>query len=148
MRLLLIAASILSFSIISCGQDQDIAIKDVPAVVANAFKMQFTNATDVEWEQSNANYEVEFTQDQVEYNALLDAEGNVIMYKNDIKQDDLPQSVMTAIKTNFNGQKIDETEKLTKGNTTYYQVEFDGIDPSEFLFTADGNETKEITYWD
>lgn len=148
MRFLLIATSVLSFSIISCAQDQDIATKDVPSVVTNAFKMQFTDASDVEWEQSDANYEVEFTQGQKEYNALLDAQGNMVMYKHEIGQEELPKAVMETISANYNGQKIDETEKLTRGNATYYQVEFDGISPSEFLFSEDGQETKEITYWD
>ncbi|WP_162428391.1 PepSY-like domain-containing protein [Pontibacter pudoricolor] len=128
---------------------QDVATKDVPSTVAAALTQKFANATDLDWEMNGTNYEADFDVNRVDHNVLIDPSGKILMTKRDIQKKDLPQAVSSAISQNHKGLRLDDMEVLEIDGTTYYQVELDDkAGDKKLVFTADGKEASNITYWD
>jgi hypothetical protein len=122
---------------------QDLKETEVPSVVVNSFKGQFTNALKTEWEKKGNNYEAEFEVGTVEHAVILDPSGKVLMQEQDIANTELPAAVTNAIKQNYKGYELDEAEKVEYNGQAYYKVEltryFLGKD---LVFSADGKEAK------
>jgi uncharacterized membrane protein YkoI len=55
----------------------------VPAGVMNSFNQRFPNATDVEWEEDEGEYEVKFKQDNKRNKATYSADGRLMRVKKD-----------------------------------------------------------------
>lgn len=95
---------------------------EVPAAAKTAFTAKFPQAQKVEWGMEKAGeYEAEFVLNGVESSAVYDAKGNLIETETEIKQNDLPQPVKTALAKDFAGYKIGEIAKNTdaKGVVVY-----------------------------
>lgn len=134
------------FSFFSCSQD--IPGSKVPSVVLNTVQAKFGTAPKIEWEKKNTLYEAEFKKDSTEYTVYIDSAGKLVMYKLDIKESDLPGAVSTIISTEYIGYKVDDTEKVEKDGTTYYQVELEGKGKKDLKlnFSADGKTTPGMSY--
>ena len=128
---------------------KDIDISEVPATVQEAFQAEFVDATDVEWEMSNNQYEVEFEkQDDTDYHVLFDASGNMLGQKQEIEETALPTEVVTAIKKDYPDYEVDDAEKLTKDGETYYQVELEKfLRDEKKVYSADGQLRDDVSYW-
>lgn len=134
--------------LISCDSNDNPNL-ETPSVVLNAFQAKFPGAKDVEWEKFKEDYEVEFEIERIDYTAIIANEGNLIKYKYDILSTELPEAVNKSIKTNYDFNKIDDTEILKIDENTYYQVEFEGnIKDDKVIFNADGEENTDIEYLD
>jgi len=145
---ILCTSLLLSTALTSC-QGDDIAPQDVPSVVSNTMMSAFPNATDLDWEKKNGNYEADFDIDTVDYEALLDASGKMLQVKHDITAADLPEAVKNTISQNYQDLRIDDASMVEKGSETYYQVELEGSGPEQKLvFLADGIVPANVTYWD
>ena len=136
---LALAFSTVSFFAIA----QEIKETEVPSVVMNSFKGQFSDAQKPEWEKLNDKYEVEFEQGTAERGAVLDASGKVLMLKQEIENNEVPAAVVNTIKQNYGGYDLDEAEKIEYNGKTYYEVELTRwyVLSKELIFTADGKET-------
>ena len=148
MKFLVVTLMLSIYSLTSYAQ-RDINITDVPAAVQDAFKSEFANATDVEWEMQDNQYIVEFEmQDDTDYHALFDASGNMISQKQEIEETSLPTEVVTAIQKDYPDFEVDDAEKLTKDGETYYQVELDKfLREEKKVYSADGELRDDISYW-
>lgn len=142
---LIVLAVVIGFS--SC-EDDDMRDSDVPSVVLNGFISMFPNAEKVEWEKRSDLFEAEFEIDNVEYDALLDAEGSILKYKYDILFEKLPEAVKTSITNQFDRTKVDDTEVLLIAETTYYQIKFDE-EPQDnhVIFEESGQVNTNISPW-
>jgi uncharacterized membrane protein YkoI len=142
--LLIITASAVSLS--SCSQD--LPVSKVPSVVQNTVQSTFANAADIEWEKKNEIYEAEFDVAHVDYKAHIDASGKLIVYKVDLKVNELPAAIATAISHEYAGYEIDDADKLEKDGTIYYQVELDakGKKNKQLVYTVDGKPAQHINY--
>lgn len=134
------------FSLYSCSQD--IPASKVPSVVLNTVQTKFANANKIEWEKKKALYEAEFKVDSIEYAVYVDSAGKLIMYKVDIREDELPAAVAAIIRTEYTGYKIDDVEKIDKEGVLYYEIELDGKGKKdlELVFAADGKLFTELNY--
>lgn len=56
----LFSAALLSLALFACGDADADGMAEVPAVVQSAFEAAYPGATDVEWEEDDDHYEVEF----------------------------------------------------------------------------------------
>jgi len=129
---LLTATSCTSFA-------QDIAQKDIPSVVVNTFQQKFPNQANVDWEMKKGVYEAEFKVNSIEHNVYLDNTGKIVKYKQEISENELPATVMAAIKKDFSGNKLDEIEKYEEGITVTYKVKLEkGKDERKVTFGSDG----------
>lgn len=130
--LLLAATSCASFA-------QDIAQKDVPAVVVNAFQQKFPNQANVEWELKRGLYEAEFEIKTMDHSVYLDSTGKVVKHKQEIAETELPAAVMATIKKDFAGYKLEDPKKIEEGTTVTYKVELEkGTDERKVTFGTDG----------
>ena len=142
--MILVVASL--FSLYSCSQD--IPARKVPSVVLNTVQTKFVNANKIEWEKRKALYEAEFKMDSIEYAVYVDSAGKLIMYKMDIKENELPAAVSEAIRTQYADYKIDDVEKIEKDGIIYYEIELDGKGKKdlELIFSTDGKLVTELNY--
>ncbi len=142
MKALTLALALSTFSFFAMAQE--IKETEVPSVVMNSFKNQFTDAQKAGWEKLNDKYEVEFEQGTTERGAVLDASGKLLMLKQEITNAEVPAPVANAIKQNYGSYNLDEAEKIEYNGQTYYEVELSRwfILNKELVFSADGKETK------
>ncbi len=91
--------------------------------IQDAFKQKFPNATDIEWKVSNKVYEIDFEINGVDHEAWYDSDANLLMYKYDIANNELPSAVSSAIANDYPGYILDDAEKVFKGNITGYYVD-------------------------
>ncbi|RAJ06481.1 putative PepSY-like beta-lactamase-inhibitor [Chitinophaga skermanii] len=126
---------------------QDIPASQVPVGVTKTFKTKFPTAGKVEWEMKGDLYEAEFKVNRVEHKAHFSKDGNLVIYKKDIRQIDLPQGVQNTLRNKYKDYKIDDVEKVVKGKNVYYQVELDGKPDLKLVFTGNGKEDTTQAYW-
>ncbi|RDV15686.1 hypothetical protein DXT99_08470 [Pontibacter diazotrophicus] len=140
----------MSVFLLSCSNDEnDVVPNDVPEAVKNTLTTNFSNAMDVEWEKSGTNYEADFDVAGVDHEALIEPSGEMLMYKYDIPETELPDAVTAAISQNYSGMHIDDAERLYQGNDEFYQVDLDNSGTDVHLvFSPDGQEQTEPAYWD
>ncbi|HRN56268.1 MAG TPA: PepSY-like domain-containing protein [Agriterribacter sp.] len=124
---------------------QDIPQSQVPSVVLNHFKQTFPKAFDVEWEIKGNRYCVEFeTKLSKDHEACYDNSGRLLRHKEDITKRKLPAAIQSAIKSNFNGYRIDDIKKITTGSTIEYIVELQSLkDDLKVVFDEKGKILKQ-----
>lgn len=122
---------------------------EVPSVAVNTLKAQFPNATDMDWEIFENNYQAEFEVASVDHKALIGAKGKLLKYKYEVNITDLPQEVIQTIKQSYPDEKVDGAHVLKIEDSTFYEVEFEGLITDQHkVFTAAGVENKNIEHWD
>lgn len=116
--------------------------KEVPAPVTTAFHKNFPQAKVEKWEKEGDNFEAEFELNESEQSVLFDAQGRIIETEIEIEISQLPNGVLDYIKTNYKGQSVKESAKITdtKGTVTY-EAEIKEMD---LLFDSNGKFIKEI----
>lgn len=146
----ILASTILSLGMMAGSyMHQDVPVSKVPNEVKNAFKRNFNNPADVEWEKKKDRYEVEFDLGNVDHSALYTAEGELLMVKMELNEQDLSPVIRQKISDDFREFEIDDIDQIKTGDRLLYQVELDG--PSgdrKVVFTAEGEIDKEFQYWD
>ncbi|WP_276498725.1 PepSY-like domain-containing protein [Pontibacter litorisediminis] len=148
MKKIFVGLAVVGASVIA-AQAQDVPAKEVPEAVKSALTQKYANATDLEWEKDGNNYEADFDVDRIDYAAMIDPSGKILMTKRDVMEKDLPQGIRTAIDQKYKGMRVDDVEQVEKDGKTYYQLELDqkGQD-KKIVFAEDGQEVTEPTYWD
>lgn len=143
-----IQLALLAFSISFMACSQDIVESSLPSLVQNGLKTQFPAAEKVEWEKKGEHFEAEFDLALVEYNVLLDATGNILMYRTDIELAQLPAPILAAIKKDYADYHLDEIEKVTHpAGQVVYQVELEKtLFEKKVVYRADGT-VSDIAYW-
>ena len=133
----------------SCESDDDDDFSaNVPSVVLNAFEAEYPKAADVEWEMFAEDYVVDFEVENVDYEAIFNAEGNMLKYKYKILATEVPEAIKNAIASDYTNYQIDDAEILVIENQLYYQVELDGNPDKKLVFNDAGTENPNIIYWD
>lgn len=132
---------------ISCSQQ--IPESEIPSVVLNTVELEFSNATNVEWEKKGTVYEVEFEINKVEHEALIEETGTIIKYIKEIAIEELPDVLRTSLSTSEELKKVDDVHLLTIGESSYYQLEFEGtLTSSTKVYNLDGEEMQNINNYD
>lgn len=138
MRILGLGIVMGAMMLTSCSKE--LSTNEIPSVVYNSFKTEYPNAMEAEWEQNNEYFDVEFDVDGVEHEVQLDSSGEIMLKKEEIMRDELPQQVNDAISTDFANEEIDDIERISKDGKTYYEVEFGGtFKDNVLIFDSSGN---------
>jgi uncharacterized membrane protein YkoI len=109
--------------------EEAVAFDQLPAAVQEAVKEAYPGATITkcvkDTEDGKAEYEVELTSGKLEAELELDASGKILESETEeeIPLDQLPETVQGALKTLVQGGKLLEAERITKGDSTAYEVE-------------------------
>lgn len=146
--------AMLVFCLMSCQDDDnaanpEISSNKVPSVVKNNLKLKFPNAKDVEWENEDTNYEVDFEIGDVDYQALIASNGTILKYKFEVLATALPATVLSRINTSYRGSSLDDAEILDVNGTMYYQVELDRKPKDrKLVFDINGEVVTTVDYYD
>ena len=99
-----------------------------PQKVKDAFVKKFPTAKKVKWEKENTNeWEAEFKMNKVEYSANFLEDGSWTETEHEIEKKDVPQNVMSALKTAFPNYEVEEVElsETPKGTAYEFEIEND-----------------------
>jgi hypothetical protein len=108
-------------------------------VLAERFRQDFPNAHDVEWESNGEIFEVEFEIGRRDFYAFYDRDGNLLMFRQEIRRSQLPTDVRTAAVSKFPRHRIDNVYRFVKGTRTFYRVEMEGLRDHEPWLYIDAN---------
>lgn len=125
----------------SFAVSQKIEAKSVPAAAKAALVQQFPEATKIQWEMEQSEYEVNFVVGKVRWSANFDSAGTLLETEEAVPSKSLPTTVAEALKKQFPGFRIEEANKLsTPGSPMMYEVELEKNEQSvEVRLSADGN---------
>ena len=123
---------------------QDIPKSQVPSVIVNNFKKEFTKANDVEWERQGDLYNVDFEIGLfTDYEAWYNASGKLVKQTQEISKSDLPKAVINAIKTQYKEYSIDDVKKIIEDGVETYKVELEKWDEDfDVIYSKNGNLIK------
>lgn len=117
---------------------QGLNSSDIPSNLKEAFNKEYTKTTDVEWEKEMDNYKVEFELNRKEHEVWYSPSGNVLKMEQEIAEAQLPQVIHDAIKSQYDGCRMDDVDMIWENNTTTYEVELEK-GQNEKHITFDGN---------
>lgn len=133
MKVQLWITAILTTFLITFGQahasEKELSKQQVPKAVLEAFEKAYPNAKDIEFEketiEGKAVYEVEFKENDKEYEILYDSSGVILQIEETLDVKALPESIVQAISKSYPKATIEEAEKVMKpdGTVTVYEVE-------------------------
>lgn len=126
---------------------QDILPSQVPSLVLNNFQTSFPKAYDVEWEMDKNLYKVEFETGIIskDHDIWYDQTGKIVRQKDEISATDLPKSILTTINSQFAGYRMEDTKKITEGQTVTYKVELENNSEEwKVIFDSNGTITQKI----
>ncbi len=130
------------FLTLGTAYGRDIPQSQVPSVVVNNFQQKFPKASDVEWEMDGEMFKVEFELGLLgqDHEVWYDKMGKLIRHKEEISSTELPQKVSDKIKSDYNGFRTSDVDKITEGGKVSYKVELKTLSEKwKVLFDADGN---------
>lgn len=136
LTLCLLAATILA------ANAQDIKKEEVPAAVQKSFKMQYAQASDIEWKKDGTNYMASFKTGTAEHNACLSPTGKLISFGEIVPNKLLPDAVTLAIRKAYPKAEIDDVEKIVTGKAISYKVGLDGTTDATLWYSAAGKLLK------
>ncbi len=115
--------------------------QDVPQSIKDKFAAAYPQATEVEWEAEDGNWEAEYEMGEEEGSVVYDSKGNVLETEVQIAPEDLPKAVRDYILANAGGKKIKEAAKITAANNgaVTWEAEAGGKD---YLFDQQGKFLK------
>jgi hypothetical protein len=109
-------------------------------ILLQKFQKDFLNAYSVEWETNDEICEVEFEIKDRDFKAYYDKDGNLLMYKQEIREGELPAAVKKSAKTKYPQHRFEDLEKIVKGTQTFYKVEMEYKEMEITMFLASNGE--------
>ncbi|AHM58698.1 hypothetical protein D770_02130 [Flammeovirgaceae bacterium 311] len=127
--------------------DNEMAAENVPEKVKSGLYQQFPDVRVLEWERIDQNYVAEFNIKNIPYEVMISPDGQVVQYKYDILETELPQAVRETVRKNYAEVPIANAEILMHGGKKYYQLAFDGDARDYWLvFSEDGQKLDRPKY--
>jgi hypothetical protein len=124
---------------LSSGYTQDLTSKDVPQIVKDKFRSNYTNATNVKWTKEKSGYESSFKKGTVDMSVNFDEQGNITETETGIKLSELPVEVRESVAKDFSRYKITEMTKIeSKGIITYEVAVKRGKDKMDLMYDEHG----------
>jgi hypothetical protein len=116
----------------------------VDGVLLQKFRQDFPNARDVDWETNDEIYEVEFEIKDRDFEAYYDKDGNLLLYKQDIHERELPAVVKKSAEAKYPKYRFDDIDKIVKGTQTFYKIEMELRGHDITIYIASDGKTLEI----
>ncbi len=121
---------------------QTVDTSKLPAVVKTNFYEKHATAQKVKWQMSDQNYLVKFETGDIDHKIIYTPSGEIVFTAKEIKAEELPAAVATAITKDFPNYKIDGADQIVIGSETSYKVELDGEPDMKAWYKADGTLIK------
>jgi hypothetical protein len=136
MKLLFITlTALISFSSLSSNA-QDV---HVSAAVVNSFKAAFNSAADVQWKDCGTYYKANFTFNGQYVTAFYDNNANLMGVTKNISTLQLPVTLQTSLKKNFEKYWVSDLFELSDESGTSYYVTVEDGDNKITLKSSTGN---------
>jgi Putative beta-lactamase-inhibitor-like, PepSY-like len=134
---LLIPVSLISMTL----RGQNVNEDKLPLPVKKAFEQKYPGIKG-KWEKEKNNYEVNFKKDDKPMSLVIDPKGNILETERDIPVNELPQVILSYIKTHYNDASITEAAHIVKGDgKIVYEAE---VNKKDILFDASGKFLREV----
>jgi hypothetical protein len=115
-----------------------------PDNLQQKFQLDFPKAHDVEWEMAHDIYEVEFEISFRDFKAFYDANGNLLMTREEIRHSELPAIVKNAAESKYPKYAFDDIYKIRRGTEVFYNIEMEhGKMEVKLSIKSDGTVVKE-----
>jgi hypothetical protein len=125
---------------------QDLAEKDVPTTVMEAFKKKFPSTTEAKWKKNKSGkLEVDFKLAGKKAEAKFSPDGKWVSSKQRVEKGQLPAKANEYVKKSYAGYEIDKVvlQEESKDNKKEYDVELKkGNAKEELEFDGEGNFVK------
>lgn len=138
MALLLITGLTLSVT-----AQEKVRDKDVPAAVQTSFKNEYPEASDADWKMKDGHYKAHFKVNGTRQIATFDVSGKMLSKGIEIRENELPDAVTSAVKSAYAGRTIDDVYKVEKDGNINYLVKLNGQPETKILYSADGQVIKD-----
>lgn len=142
----MIAATVCGMSFVSCDDDDNINVSNLPGAIQKEFSTKYPNAQIEEWEQKNGYSVVDFRWDGFEAEAWFGANGWV-MTETDIPYQALPEAVKTSFEASrYANWKIEDIDKVERIHTeTIYVIEVESGDADfDLYYSSNGILIKDL----
>ena len=117
----LFATLITVFSLVS-NQSHATDDVNVSAAVVSTFKSSFKNASEVSWKVTGQYYKADFSMNGQYVAAYYDVSANLIAVTRNISSFQLPITLQSKLKTNYESYWISDLFELSDDNGTNYYV--------------------------
>lgn len=110
------------FTIFGCVYSANSFAGDkTPAIVSKSFQASFNNAQDVSWSEASNLYKAAFTTDGQSIFAFFNSEGNLVASARNISLLQLPLSLQTGLKNNFQNYTVSNSFEVdNEAGVSYY----------------------------
>ena len=98
---------------------------EITEKVLKAFRETFTNATDVVWHESGAQYQANFKQADITARATYDAEGNLLSTVRYYYEQNLPAHILAKLKRKYADRSIFGVTEITTENEISYYIKLE-----------------------
>lgn len=116
---------------------QDLKYSEVPKAVKASFVDIYPEIIKVDWEKADNNYEAFFNYNNIETSLVFDSTGKVLLRKEEIPVNTLPENIIEYSSQKLNSDKINKADMLTNEfGVIIFKVEINGTD---YLFGVEGN---------
>ena len=130
---------ILTLAIIAGSLGVFASEENVNSQVLNAFKKEFKAASNAQWTEGENFYKVSFEYNAQHITAFYTPEAELIGITRNISSLDLPVSLQTKLRNDYNGYWVaDLFEYSTSGSTTYY-ITMENADGKKVLQSSGGD---------
>ncbi len=103
---------------------QNISQSNIPAVVLNAFQLNFPSADDVKWKLDKGNYRVEYKVNSKAHKLTLDHKGKIIKHSQDLYASEIPKVVLETIGSKEAYFDLHDADRYEESNKIVYEINF------------------------
>jgi hypothetical protein len=114
--------------------------ENVSAKVLDAFRTEFSTATEVEWTVGNGYYTAAFIYNNKHIYAYYTAEGELLGITHYISPLSLPINLQSSLKNRYNGYWVSDLFEVSKNNETIYYITLENADTKLVLKSTGGSD--------
>jgi len=121
---------------------------DVPNVVKHAFTRNFDVPSEVSWKSTNSGYQVDFNLADVAHSARYTVDGELLMVKMALNDQNLPAVIRQRIADDFRQYEIDQIDQVKIADRLLIQIALKSSSQTKkVVFTSDGEIDNTFPYW-
>ena len=109
----------------------------VPDAVASEFSLNFTQVSNVQWENFDNYFKVSFNHHGIFLYAFYTADGELMGVASNVTADKLPENLLSRVKSKYSGYWITELSRFSINNKTGYSITLENADKKIILKTYD-----------
>lgn len=113
---------------------QTISQSKVPAVVVNAFRVKFPNASEVKWKLNDGVYEVACRINQKANEVRIDYRGKILMHQQDLYISEIPKNVLSTIQSKEPFFDVNDADVVYENGNIIYQIKFENNNRERFFW--------------